>query len=84
MQSEVCIGIMRPQNRKSPNCGNFEIPTWESLDKKTFGCDLCGELQSIYYKGEGGDFPPSPGRGESCVSELPMARPNTKSAPIMH
>jgi hypothetical protein len=24
-----------------------------------------------YYKGEGGGFPPSPGRGESCVSKCP-------------
>jgi hypothetical protein len=29
-------------------------------------------------------FPPSLGRGESCVSELPMACPSTKSVPIMH
>jgi hypothetical protein len=27
---------------------------------------------------------PSSGRGESCVSGLPVARPNTKSAPTMH
>jgi len=29
-------------------------------------------------------FPPSPGRGESCLSVLPVARPSTKGAPIMH
>jgi hypothetical protein len=29
-------------------------------------------------------FPPSPGRGESCVSMLPVARPSTKSALTMH
>jgi hypothetical protein len=29
-------------------------------------------------------FPPSLGHGESCVSELPMAHPSTKSAPTMH
>jgi hypothetical protein len=27
---------------------------------------------------------PSPGCGESCVSELLAARPSTKSAPTMH
>jgi len=32
----------------------------------------------VYYKGEGGGFPQGPGRGESCVSVLPMACPNTK------
>jgi hypothetical protein len=34
--------------------------------------------------GEGGGFPPSPGRGESCVSVLPVARPSTKGVPTMH
>jgi len=38
----------------------------------------------IYYKGGRWWLPPSPGRGESCVSMLPVARPNTKSAPTMH
>ncbi len=42
------------------------------------------ERCKVYYKGEGGGFPPSPGRGESCVSMLPMARPSTKSAQTMH
>ncbi len=32
----------------------------------------------VYYKGEGGGFPQGPGRGESCVSVLPVACPNTK------
>jgi hypothetical protein len=38
----------------------------------------------VCYKGEGGGFPPSPGCGESCESELPVARLNTKSVPTMH
>jgi hypothetical protein len=38
----------------------------------------------VYYKGGRWWLPPSPGRGESCVSGLPVARPNTKSAPTMH
>jgi hypothetical protein len=42
------------------------------------------ERHRVYYKGEGGGFPPSPGHGESCVSELPVARSSTKSAPTMH
>ncbi len=29
-------------------------------------------------------LPPSLGRGESCVSVLPVVRPSTKGAPIMH
>ncbi len=42
------------------------------------------EKHKVYYKGEGGGFPPSLGRGESCESELPMACPSTKSASTMH
>jgi hypothetical protein len=44
------------------------------------------ERCKVYYKGEGGGFPQVQdlGRGESCVSVLPVARPNTKGAPIMH
>ncbi len=42
------------------------------------------ERHRVYYKGEGGGFPPSSSRGESCESELFMARPSTKSAPTMH
>jgi hypothetical protein len=38
----------------------------------------------VYYKGEGGGFPQGPGRGESCVSVLPVARPSTKGAPTLH
>jgi hypothetical protein len=38
----------------------------------------------VYYKGEGGGFPPSPGRDEFYEFELLVARPSTKSAPTMH
>jgi hypothetical protein len=42
------------------------------------------ERRIIYYKGGRWWLPPSPGRGEFYKSELPMARPSTKSAPTMH
>jgi hypothetical protein len=42
------------------------------------------ESHRVYYKGEGGGFPPSPGCGESCVSVLPVVGPSTKGAPTMH
>jgi len=38
----------------------------------------------VYYKGGKWWLPPSPGRGESSVSVLPVARPSTKGAPTMH
>jgi hypothetical protein len=75
--------VMHLQSCKSPSYGNFETPTWESRDKKPFGCGPRGEAQSILWGGRWW-LPPSPGRGESCVSELPVVRPNTKSAPTMH
>jgi len=42
------------------------------------------ERHKVYYKGEGDGFPPSSSRGESCESELPVARPSTKNVPTMH
>jgi len=30
--------VMGFQSRRNPNFGNFETPTWESWDKKSFGC----------------------------------------------
>ncbi len=42
------------------------------------------ERHRVYYKGEGDGFPPSSSHGESCESELPVARPNTKNVPTMH
>jgi hypothetical protein len=74
---------MRPQNRGSPSCWNFKTPTWESRDKNHLDVAPV-ERRRVYYKGEGGGFPPSPGRGESCVSKLPVARPSTKIVPTMH
>jgi len=39
--------VMAPQSRGSPNLGNFGTPTWESQDKKPFGCGMRGKVQSI-------------------------------------
>jgi hypothetical protein len=76
---------MGPQSRENPNFDNFGTPICESWDKMPFGCGPCEEAHNIvYYKGEGGGFPPSPNRVESWESELPVACPSTKSAPTMH
>jgi hypothetical protein len=34
--------VTAPQSRGSPNFSNFGSPTWESWDKKPFGCGPCG------------------------------------------
>jgi hypothetical protein len=55
---------MGPRSHGSPNFGN-----WDSREK----CHLhVGPVANhkVYYKGEGGGFPPSPGRGESCEFEF--------------
>jgi hypothetical protein len=36
--------VMCFQNCESPSCWNFETPSWESQDKKPFGCGPHGEL----------------------------------------
>jgi len=51
--------------------------------KKSFGCGPRGEVQSILWGGRWW-LPPNSSRGESCVSVLPVARPNTKGASTMH
>ncbi len=55
-----------------------------SLEKKNHLDVGLVERHKVYYKGGRWWFPPSPGRGESCEFELPVARPSTKNAPTMH
>jgi hypothetical protein len=74
--------VMRPQSCGSLNSRNFGIPIWESHDKMSFGCGSRGEAQSILYGGRWWLLP-SPDHGESCESELPVVRLNTKSAQII-
>jgi hypothetical protein len=68
---------MTVQSPRSPNRDSFETPLWESRDKKPFGCSLREVTQIILYEGRWW-LPPSPGRGESSESVLPVACPNTK------
>ncbi len=70
---------MRPQICRSPNFGNFEIPETK--------CHLdVGPVanHNIYYKGEGGGFPQVQPVVSLVSSSLPVVRPSTKSAQIMH
>jgi hypothetical protein len=63
---------MNYQSPRNPNRDSFKTPTWESRDKKPFGCGPHGVAQSILY-GERWWLPPS--------LELPVASPSTKDAP---
>jgi hypothetical protein len=66
-----------------PTSGISGLPLRSPERKKPFGCRLRGQSQSILQGGRWW-LPPSPGRGESCVSVLLVARPSTKGAPTMH
>jgi hypothetical protein len=72
--------VMDAQSLRSPNRDNFGALPWESWEIVPFGCGLCEELQRILYGGRWW-LPPSPGRGESSESKLPVACPNTKGVP---
>jgi len=63
-------GAMSVQSPGIPIRDSFGTPTWESREKEPFGCSFCGETQRILYGGRWW-LPPSPGRGESCVSKCP-------------
>jgi hypothetical protein len=62
--------VMRLQSCRSPNCYNFRTPTWESQDKKSFGCGPRGEAQNILYGGRWWLLP-SLGRGVLWVQSRP-------------
>jgi hypothetical protein len=62
-------GVMSCQSPGSPNRDSFETPTWESRDKKPFGCGPHGVAQSILYGGRWW-LPLSPGRDESNESRI--------------
>jgi hypothetical protein len=47
LDSRSARKVMKLQNHGSPNLINFGTPTWESRDKKSFGCGPRGEVQSI-------------------------------------
>jgi len=71
------------------------VPTWAILGLKFFKKNHLdvGPWRGAEYTIRGKVVPspksrwcllPSPGRGESCVSVLPEARPSTKGVPTMH
>ncbi len=70
---------MTSQSPGNPNRDGFEIPLWESRDKKSFGCGVAERCRE-YYMGEGDDFL----RVRVVVSlvslEFPLVCPNTKGA----
>jgi hypothetical protein len=70
---------MGPQSRKSLNLGNFET----SRTKCHLDVGLV-EKHRVYYKGEGGGFPQVRAVVSLMSPNLPVVRPSTKSALVMH
>jgi len=73
-------GAMSVQSPETPTRDSFGTPTWESREKEPFGCSLRDETQRILYGGRWW-LPPSPGRGESCVSKCPWLVSTPKGVP---
>jgi hypothetical protein len=61
--------VIIPQSCRSSNVGDFEIPVWESQDKKSFGWGHRKEVQSILYGGRWW-LPLSSGCAKSCKSKV--------------
>jgi hypothetical protein len=65
------------QSSRTPTRDSFGTPTWESREKKPFGCSLSGELQSILYGGRWW-LPPESGPWWVLCVKVPLAWPNTQ------
>ncbi len=72
---------MKPQSRGSPENARFR-DSHAGVPGQNGHLDATpATSHRVYYKGEGGGFPQGPGRGEFCVSVMPVACPNTKGIP---
>jgi hypothetical protein len=61
--------VIVPQSCGTPILNDFRTPTWESRDKKPFGCHSHKVMQSILYRGRW-CLPSNLGRGESRESRV--------------
>jgi hypothetical protein len=75
--------VIRPQSPGSPCWRDFGTPTRESGERKAIWMPAPWRVTEYTIRGKA-VASPSPGRGESCVSVLPVARPSTKGAATMH
>ncbi len=74
------VGSYERSKSRDSNRDSFGTPSWESREKKPFGCSPRGALERILYGGRWW-LPPSPGRSESCVSKCPWLVPTPKGVP---
>jgi hypothetical protein len=79
-RSDSTVGSYERPKFQESNRDNFGTPFQESREFVPFGCSLHYELQRILYGGRWW-LPPSPGRGEFCVSKCPWLVPTPKGVP---
>jgi hypothetical protein len=79
-RSDSVVGSYGRPKFLDSNRDHFGTPFRESQEFVPFGCSLHCELQRILYGGKWW-LPPSPGRGESCVSKCPWLVPTPKGVP---
>jgi hypothetical protein len=80
LRSDFAVGSYGCLKFRESSRDNFRTPFRESQEFVPFGCSLHCELQIILYGGRWW-LPPSPGRGESCVSKCPGLVPTPKGVP---
>jgi hypothetical protein len=74
---------MGPKVAGVPTLGILGFPLGSPETKCHLG-DGPMARRKVYYKGEGGGFPQIQAMVSFMSLNLPVAPPNTKSAPIMH
>ncbi len=83
-RSDLAVGSYELSKSRDSNRDNFGTISGLQLGslgkKEPFGCSLSRALQRILYGGRWW-LPPSPGRGESCVSKYPWLVPTPKVVP---
>jgi hypothetical protein len=84
----ICIGglhtkLWDPKVAKVPTLAILRLPFGSPVTKYHLDVGLM-ERHKVYYKGEGGGFPQVRAVVSLVNSNLPVARPSTKSVPTMH
>jgi hypothetical protein len=74
---------MGPKVARDPTLAISKLPLGSPGTKNHLDVGLV-ERHKVDYKGEGGGFPQVQAVVSFVNPSLPVARPNTKSAPIMH
>jgi hypothetical protein len=77
------VKLWGPKVARVPTLGISGLPFGSPGTKCHLDVGLI-ERHRTYYKGEGGGFPQIKAVVNLVSSSLPMAHPNTKSAPTMH